>query len=189
MKILRAFVLSSLVIIGASLAEAAPKGSKNPVVTIDTPLGTFEVELYMQEVPKTVQNFLTKVKKEHFNGTTFHRLVPQFVIQGGDPNSKDNDPSNDGYGGGQMEVEPRTLSNRKGTIAMASSSRQQPINSQSDSQFFINLSDNSPLDEMGFIPFGKVTKGMDIVDTIAKQKRDQRDRPVENISMKISLKP
>jgi cyclophilin family peptidyl-prolyl cis-trans isomerase len=163
---------------------------EKPVVVIDTDLGQIEIELFPKDAPKTTLNFVSKTLAKEFDGTTFHRLVPGFVIQGGDPLSKDADPANDGYGGEQMEAEPRKKSNLRGTISMASSSRTQPIDSQSDAQFFINLDDKcARLDQMGFIPFGKVVKGMEVVDAIAKQPRDMRDRPLKNITIKgISIK-
>lgn len=161
-----------------------------PVVLLDTDLGQIEIELFAKEAPNTVLNFINKTLAGAFDGTTFHRLVPGFVIQGGDPLSKDSDPANDGYGGEQMGVEPRKKSNLRGTISMASSSRVQPIDSQSDAQFFINLDDQcARLDQMGFIPFGRVVRGMEVVDKIAKQPRDMRDRPLKNITItKVSIK-
>lgn len=163
---------------------------EKPIVILDTDLGQIEIELFPKDAPKTTLNFVSKALAKSFDGTTFHRLVPGFVIQGGDPLSKDADPSNDGYGGEQMEAEPRKKSNLRGTISMASSSRVQPIDSQSDAQFFINLDDKcARLDQMGFIPFGKVVKGMEVVDVIAKQPRDMRDRPLKNITIKsITIK-
>lgn len=188
MKIPQMFFVMALVLTVTGTGETAVKNTKNPIVVILTELGNIEIELFYQEAPKTTENFTKKVQERYFDGTTFHRLVPQFVIQGGDPNSKDQDSSNDGYGGGQMDVEPRKLSNQKATIAMASSSRSQPITSQSDSQFFINLADNIGLDRLGFIPFGKVVKGLDIVERISQQKRDAQDRPLKNIVLKIRPK-
>lgn len=166
------------------------KMMEKPVVVLDTDFGQIEIELFPKDAPQTVLNFVSKTLARSFDGTTFHRLVPDFVIQGGDPLSKDSDPANDGYGGEQMGAEPRKKSNLRGTISMASSSRAQPIDSQSDAQFFINLDDKcTRLDQMGFIPFGQVVKGMEVVDLIAKQPRDMRDRPTKNITIKsISIK-
>ena len=160
-------------------AEAQDKGTVTAIVTTD--LGKITIELQPEKAPKTVANFIRQAKAKAFDGTTFHRVVPGFVIQGGDPLSKDNDPSNDGTGGGTMGVEPRKLSNIKGTISMASASRNVPINSQSDAQFFINLIDNLGLDQYGFIPFGTVTAGMDIVGKIAQSSRDKNDRPLKDV--------
>ncbi len=174
-------VLLTILIGGIFLVNAEAQEKNTVTVVVDTDLGKITIELQPGKAPKTVANFLRQSKAKAFNGTTFHRVVPGFVIQGGDPLSKDNDPSNDGTGGGTMGVEPRQLSNIKGTISMASASRTMPINSQSDAQFFINLNDNLGLDQYGFIPFGKVTAGLDIVGKIAQQARDKNDRPLKNI--------
>jgi peptidyl-prolyl cis-trans isomerase B (cyclophilin B) len=159
-------------------------------VTLATEEGDIVIEVKGSLAPNAAGNFVALAECGFFDGVIFHRLVPGFVIQGGDPLSKDADPSNDGFGGNQMEAEPRKLSNLRGTVSMASSSRMQPIDSQSDMQFFINLEDKcARLDVMGFIPFGKVVAGMDVVDKIAKQPRDQRDRPLKNVTIKsITIK-
>jgi len=156
--------------------------------TLVTDFGNIKLELSPKNSPKTVANFIAKSKAGAFDGTTFHRLVPGFVIQGGDPLSKDADQTNDGFGGGKMGVEPRKLSNKRGTVSMASSSRKQPIDDQSDAQFFINLDDGcARLDGMGFIPFARVVKGIEVVDKIASQPRDENDRPLKNIVIKKVL--
>jgi peptidyl-prolyl cis-trans isomerase B (cyclophilin B) len=156
--------------------------------TLVTDFGNIKLELATKSSPMTVANFIAKSKAGAFDGTTFHRLVPGFVIQGGDPLSKDADQTNDGFGGDKMGVEPRKLSNKRGTVSMASSSRQQPIADQSDAQFFINLDDKcARLDGMGFIPFARVVKGMEVVDKIAKQPRNENDRPLKNIVIKKVL--
>ena len=153
--------------------------------TLVTDFGDIKLELATKSSPKTVANFIAKAKAGAFDGTTFHRLVPGFVIQGGDPLSKDADPGNDGFGGEKMGVEPRKLSNKRGTMSMASSSRKAPIADQSDAQFFINLDDKcARLDGMGFIPFARVVKGLEVVDKIAKQPRDENDRPLKNVVIK-----
>lgn len=163
------------------MVNAEAKDKSKVIAVLSTDLGKITIELQPEKAPKTVANFLQKAKSKDFDGTTFHRLVPGFVIQGGDPLSKDNDPTNDGTGGELMGVEARNLSNTRGSISMASASRAIPINSQSDAQFFINLNDNPGLDQYGFIPFGKVTAGMDVVGKIAQQARDKNDRPVKDI--------
>lgn len=170
---------------------AAPSASADvtkfvkPHALLVTDFGTIELELRTKDAPISVLNFMNKAVAKAFDGTTFHRLVPGFVIQGGDPNSKDADPTNDGYGGERMDAEPRKLSNLRGTVSMASSSRAVPIADQSDAQFFINLDDGcARLDGMGFIPFAKVVKGMDVVDVIAKQPRGTNDRPTKNVTIK-----
>lgn len=177
-------LLGALIILlwgGIFLVHAEAQEKETVTAIVKTDLGKITIELQPGKAPKTVANFIQQAKSKAFDGTTFHRVVPGFVIQGGDPLSKDNDPSNDGTGGGTMGVEPRKLSNVKGTISMASASRNVPINSQSDAQFFINLNDNLGLDQYGFIPFGKVTAGMDIVGKIAQSSRDKNDRPLKDV--------
>ena len=181
--------------IPAKLAEtpAAPTAGQgttdvtkfvNPHAVLTTGFGAIEIELMTKDAPISALNFINKAVAKAFDGTTFHRLVPGFVIQGGDPNSKDADPNNDGMGGDRMDAEPRKHSNLRGTVSMASSSRAAPIADQSDMQFFINLDDQcARLDGMGFIPFGKVVKGMDVVDIIAKQPRGANDRPTKNVTI------
>lgn len=179
-KTILTLVLALMILSGQALAKK--------YATLVTDFGNIKLELAAKSSPKTVANFIAKAKAGAFDGTTFHRLVPGFVIQGGDPLSKDTDPANDGFGGDKMEVEPRKLSNKRGTVSMASSSRQQPIADQSDAQFFINLDDKcARLDGMGFIPFARVVKGMEVVDTIAKQPRNENDRPLKNIVIKKVL--
>ncbi len=174
-------IVMTILIGGIFLANLEAQDKDTATAVITTELGKITIELQPGKAPKTAANFLQQAKTKAFDGTTFHRVVPGFVIQGGDPLSKDNDPSNDGTGGGTMGVEPRQLSNIKGTISMASASRNVPINSQSDAQFFINLNDNLGLDQYGFIPFGKVIAGMEIVGKIAQSPRDKNDRPLKNV--------
>jgi cyclophilin family peptidyl-prolyl cis-trans isomerase len=171
--------------LSAVLLTLASQALAKTYATIVTDFGEIKLELATKAAPKTVANFIAKAKAGAFDGTTFHRLVPGFVIQGGDPLSKDDDYTNDGFGGDKMVVEPRKNSNKRGTVSMASSSRTAPIADQSDAQFFINLDDKcARLDGMGFIPFARVVKGMEVVDKIAKQPRDNNDRPLKNIVIK-----
>ncbi|MEZ4812268.1 MAG: peptidylprolyl isomerase [Caldisericia bacterium] len=134
----------------------------NIVAVFETNYGTYEVTLWVGKAPIAAGNMADKIKAGFFNNLTFHRIVNGFVIQGGDP-------LGNGTGGGNMNVDPKFTgsSNVKGTIAMASSTTGNPMPYQSDAQFFINLGDNSFLDGSGFIAFGEVTKGMDVVDKIA----------------------
>ena len=131
-------------------------------VIMQTNMGVIEIGLYGNEAPLTVANFLQKVNDFKYNGLTFHRIVPGFVVQGGDP-------LGNGSGGEKMGVDPIGKNNNKrGSLAMASSDQNYPISHQSDMQFFVNLVDNTSLDGMGFIPFGEVTSGMEVVDKIAR---------------------
>lgn len=139
--------------------------TKNPVVTLETSKGTIKIELYPDKAPETVKNFLNYVEKKHYDGTIFHRVIPNFMIQGGGMNpglveKKTDSPIKNEAGNG--------LSNTKGTIAMARTG--QPHSATA--QFFINTADNLFLDKekardkWGYCVFGKVIEGMDVVDKI-----------------------
>jgi cyclophilin family peptidyl-prolyl cis-trans isomerase len=151
---------------GAMPAVAAAKGGK-PVVTITTSLGAIEVELDSDKAPITVKNFLEYVDAGFFDGTIFHRVIPDFMIQGG------------GFGTDSKQKTTRAaikneaangLKNARGTIAMARTN----VVDSATAQFFINVKDNDFLNyrspdpkEYGYAVFGHVTKGMDVVDKIA----------------------
>ncbi|NLI40150.1 MAG: peptidylprolyl isomerase [Caldisericales bacterium] len=127
-------------------------------IVFETNYGIFEIALY-SDAPIASKNLIDKANSGFYNGLTFHRVVKGFVIQGGDP-------LGNGTGGNTMGLDPRGLhQSKRGTISMASANIE--VN-QSDAQFFINLVDNFRLDEMGFIAFGEVTKGMEVVDKIAE---------------------
>ncbi|MBY0458656.1 MAG: peptidyl-prolyl cis-trans isomerase [Gemmataceae bacterium] len=137
----------------------------NPVVVIETSHGTIKVELFEDKAPVTVKNFLQYVEDKHYDGTVFHRVISDFMIQGGgfEPGMKEKktrDPIKNESSNG--------LSNLKGTIAMA---RTNEPNSAT-AQFFINVKDNNFLDKakardgVGYCVFGRVIEGMDVVDKI-----------------------
>ncbi len=136
--------------------------------TIDTAKGVIELELYPQDAPKTVTNFSTLASNKFYDGVTFHRVEPGFVIQGGDPLSRDTDPRNDGTGGYSIyggkfedELNPETKSYQEGytegTLAMANSGP-----NTNGSQFFIMWEDKLDLPK-SYTIFGKVTSGMEVV--------------------------
>lgn len=135
---------------------------------INTAKGIIEVEFYPQDAPKTVANFATLAANKFYDGVTFHRVEPGFVIQGGDPLSRDNDPRNDGTGGTSIyggkfedELNPETASYQagytEGTLAMANSGP-----NTNGSQFFIMWADKTDLPK-NYTIFGKVTSGMEVV--------------------------
>lgn len=161
---LTCLLIASVVSI-AMLPAVSPVAAadKNPVVVMETSMGTIEIELFPQKAPITVANFLAYVEAKHYDGTIFHRVIKTFMIQGGGflPGMKEKDTraeiKNESYNG---------LSNERGTIAMA---RKNDPDSAS-AQFFINVVDNKGLDKSdrnpGYCVFGKVTVGMDVVDKI-----------------------
>ena len=146
------------------------------------------IEFYDKDAPKTVANFKKLAKEGFYNGTTFHRVIPGFMIQGGDPNSKDNDRSNDGAGGPGYTV-PAEIKreHKRGTVATARLGDQvNPKKESSGSQFFINVNDNVGLNG-GYTVFGNVIAGMDVADKIVNVPRDTRDNPNEKVEMKVSI--
>jgi peptidyl-prolyl cis-trans isomerase A (cyclophilin A) len=159
----------------------------NPVVVLETSQGTIKIELFEDEAPISTANFLSYADKGFYNDTVFHRVIPDFMIQGGgfaaDMSRKQTDPAikNEAENG---------LKNLRGTLAMA---RTQAEDSAT-AQFFINLKDNAFLDHgergFGYAVFGKVTSGMDVVDKIAAvetaAKGGHTDVPVEPVLIKTA---
>lgn len=156
---------------------------KNPVAILETSKGIIKVELYKNDAPKTVQNFITLAEKNYYNGLIFHRVIKDFVIQGGDPfcGTKDKD-SLCGTGGPGYQFADELDSNtqsakegyKKGVMAMANSGP-----NTNGSQFFIMLKD-TPL-PYRYAIFGKVILGQDAVDAIGGTKTNANDRPTEPI--------
>lgn len=164
--------------------------AQNPRVLIETSKGDIEVELFEKEAPVTVANFLSYVKKGHYDGTIFHRVISDFVVQGGGltPDMKEKptaDPIENEAGNG--------LKNERMTLSMARTSAPH----SATSQFYINLKYNRPLDRKysqdnyGYCVFGKVVKGEEIVDQIAKVKtgrvKGSGDVPIEPITLKRAM--
>jgi len=147
--------------------------AKNPVVVVETNFGTIELELYWKETPKTAESFLYLVNKGYYNDLIFHRIVPNFVIQGGDP-------MGDGTGGPGYNVpfEKADTKHLRGSLGMA---RSQDPNS-GGSQFYICLRDLPNLDG-NYVVFGKVVKGMDVVDKIAQVPTGPGDFPEKQVIM------
>jgi peptidyl-prolyl cis-trans isomerase B (cyclophilin B) len=148
---------------------------KNPIVVMETNHGPIEIELYWKESPKLAENFLRLVNSGFYNGLTFHRIVPGFVIQGGDPLG--NGTGGPGY---NLPDEPTVKKHERGAIAMARGRE-----GNSGSQFYICLSTErtAHLDQQNFTVFAHVIKGMDVVDKIASVPRGPGDKPTESVVM------
>jgi cyclophilin family peptidyl-prolyl cis-trans isomerase len=152
------------------------------MVRFETSHGGFTVELFAEDAPKTVENFLRYVDEGFFDGTIFHRIVPGFVIQGGGLTSDFS--QKDTHTPVKNESDNGVL-NERGTLSMA---RTQEIHSAT-SQFFVNLVDNAFLDhrpgQYGYAVFGRVTDGMDVIDRIAAvrtgRRRGYTDAPLEDV--------
>ena len=157
--------------------------SRKPHVVLVTKYGEIEIELDNQAAPKHTENFLKLVEQRFYVGTTFHRVIPGTLIQGGDPNSKDTDRSNDGQGGPGYNLDAEIkLPHKRGSVGAARLSDQaNPKRESSGSQFYICLADLPQLDQGGYTVFGQVVRGMDVVEKIANVKRDARDNPIRPV--------
>lgn len=154
---------------------------KNPIVTIEMENGgVMKVELYPDIAPNTVANFISLVEKGFYNGTIFHRVIPGFMIQGGDPEGT-------GMGGPGYRIQGEFTANRfennlkhtKGVISMARSGHPD----SAGSQFFIMVADAPHLDGQ-YASFGKVTEGIQVADQIVSVAANYSDRPLEDQRMK-----
>ena len=155
--------------------------SGNEVAVIQTTLGDIELELQNDIAPGHVKNFKDLAEKGFYDGTTFHRVIPGFMIQGGDPNTKSDDRSTHGMGGPgyTIKAEFSSTPHTRGVLSMARS--QDP--DSAGSQFFVVVKDSSFLDNQ-YTVFGRVTKGMEVVDKIVSVPRDSKDNPDEKVEMK-----
>ncbi len=172
------------------IAVVIMAGSAGPVLAediavIETKYGNIEVEFFSDKAPGHVKNFKTLAKTGFYDGTLFHRVIPGFMVQGGDPNSKSADRDRHGTGGPgySIKAEFNDTKHQRGVLSMA---RSQDPNS-AGSQFFIVVRDSNFLDGQ-YTAFGRVIKGMDVADKIVGAARDPRDNPVESIAMKITIK-
>jgi peptidyl-prolyl cis-trans isomerase B (cyclophilin B) len=151
---------------------------------IHTKFGEVTLEFFPEVAPNHVNSFIELSQKEFYNGTTFHRVVPNFVIQGGDPNSKNPDRSKHGMGGpgNNLKAEFSNKPHKRGTLSMARAAHPD----SAGSQFFICMADTPSLDGK-YTVFGEVIKGMDVVDKIVSQPRDARDNPNDRIEMTVEI--
>lgn len=156
------------------------------VVVIETDFGNIVIDLFENQAPVHAMNFKKLVNATYFDGTTFHRVIKNFVIQGGDILSRDSNPLNDGTGGPGYTLPPEIgMKHYRGSVASARQSDAiNPEKRSNGSQFYICLKDLPHLDKMGYTVFGKVISGMDVVDKISTVDTDRRDRPMKDVIMK-----
>lgn len=171
---------------GASDAEGAKKmeAKKTQKAVIETKHGNMEIKFFPDVAPKHVDNFVKLAKEGFYDGTIFHRVIPGFMIQGGDPNTKGPDTRMYGTGGPGWSVpaEFNEIPHKRGILSMA---RSQDPNS-AGSQFFIVVKDSNFLDRQ-YTVFGEVTSGMEVADKIVNSPRNPRDLPNERIEMKVKI--
>jgi cyclophilin family peptidyl-prolyl cis-trans isomerase len=157
--------------------EEIEEPKMNRIATIETNLGKIKIELNEEKSPKTTANFITLAQSGFYNGIIFHRVIPDFMIQGGDPTGT-------GMGGSDQNVEDEFsngLSHEKGVISMANSGP-----GSASSQFFITLKETPWLNGKHTV-FGKVVEGQDVVENISNVPRDSSDKPNDDVKM-LSVK-
>lgn len=177
--------------------------AKGPKATIKTNHGDIEIQLFPEQAPKTVENFIALAKDGYYDGIIFHRVIPDFMIQGGDPTGT-GAGGESSFGGSFEDEFSQELFNLKGALSMANAGP-----NTNGSQFFIVSNENVPSQMMGQMEdagypaevieaykdggtpwldfhhtvFGQVTKGLDIVQEISKVDRDAQDRPADDVVM------
>jgi peptidyl-prolyl cis-trans isomerase B (cyclophilin B) len=163
--------------------EEVKKMSEQQAV-IHTKLGDITLKFFPDLAPNHVNNFIELAKKGFYNGTIFHRVVPKFVIQGGDPNSKKPDRSKHGMGGPgyTVKAEFSKKPHKRGTLSMARSAHPD----SAGSQFFICVAD-APFLDGKYTVFGEVVKGMEVADKIVSLPRDGNDNPNDRIEMTVDV--
>ncbi len=159
--------------------------SKGARAKIKTKFGEIEVKFFPDVAPKHVENFIKLAKEGFYNGTIFHRVIPGFMIQGGDPNTKDTlkkDTYGQGGPGYTLKAEFSDIPHKRGILSMARASDPDTAGSQ----FFIVIEDSRFLDNK-YTVFGEVTKGIGVADKIVNVKRDERDNPNERVEMTVII--
>jgi peptidyl-prolyl cis-trans isomerase B (cyclophilin B) len=165
--------------------QAQPASGNIPRAIIETKFGSMEIRFFPEKAPKHVENFIKLAKSGFYDKTIFHRVIPGFMIQGGDPNTKD-EKAKSTYGTGgpgyNVKAEFNDRPHVRGAVSMARS--QDP--DSAGSQFFIVVKD-SPFLNGKYTVFGEVVKGMEVADKIVSQPRDARDNPLERIEMTVKI--
>ncbi len=165
---------------------------QDPRVIISTKFGEMEIRFYPDDAPRHVENFLALAKMGFYNGTTFHRVIPKFMIQGGDPLSRNADRSQHGTGGPGYLLNPEINDrpHKRGTVSTAKMGREAggtALLDDNGSQFFICVADSGGLDRR-YTGIGEVVRGVEIADKIVALPRDENDNPLERVEMTITVK-
>jgi cyclophilin family peptidyl-prolyl cis-trans isomerase len=170
-------------------SAATPQDTTEELIELKTNFGTMYMWLY-KETPQHRSNFLNLAKEQYFDSTTFHRCVKNFVIQGGDPNSKDADTTNDGSGGPgytiPAEIDTSLFKHKRGAVGAARTNN--PAKASSGSQFYIVLpKGGTPTLDNNYTVFGEIIGGMEVADTIVLQPQNAKNRPYTDIRMDINI--
>lgn len=163
----------------------ADGAGKAPRVVLKTKFGEMEIVFFPELAPKHVESFLTLAKKGYFNGTIFHRVIPGFMIQGGDPNTKDPSKQSTFGTGGPGYTVPAEFNKIPHERGILSAARTADPNS-AGSQFFIMVAKSPNLDGQ-YTVFGEVVKGIEVADKVVSQPRDRRDMPLERIEITVEV--
>ena len=194
MRFFRVTFVSLLCFLSITLAHAQMKNQtftpeeikkmSETTATLETKFGNIELKFFPDVAPNHVKNFIELAKKGFYDGTTLHRVIPKFMIQGGDPNSKNPDRSKHGTGGPgyTVKAEFSDKPHKRGTLSTARSAHPD----SAGSQFFICVADAPNLNKK-YTVFGEVVSGMEVVDKIVSQPRDPRDNPLERVEMKVKI--
>lgn len=191
LRVLFIFLSVLILVNNVSAKDAKKQYSKEEIkkmsettAVIETKFGSVELRFFPDVAPGHVDNFISLAKKGFYDGTTFHRVIPGFMIQGGDPNSKNPDRSKHGMGGPgyTIKAEFNKKPHKRGTLSMARAMHPD----SAGSQFFICVVDTPFLDGQ-YTVFGEVVKGMDVADKIVNVPRDKADNPIDRVEMKIKV--
>ena len=177
-------LIRNLVVVLLSTLLLTALVSAEEIAVIETKFGKIEIQFFEDKAPGHVKNFKDLANKGFYDGTVFHRVIPGFMIQGGDPNTKGDDRSTHGIGGPgySIKAEFNDIPHKRGVLSMARS--QDP--DSAGSQFFVVLKDSGFLDGQ-YTAFGKVLSGMTVADQIVNVPRDRKDNPNEKIKMKVKV--
>jgi cyclophilin family peptidyl-prolyl cis-trans isomerase len=165
----------------ATAGEKKPASHyENKVAELHTSAGEIDIRFFPDVAPNHVKNFIDLAEKGFYNGTKFHRVIPDFMIQGGDPNTVSGSPSTWGTGGSgtYINAEFNAVKHKRGIVSMARSSSPD----SASSQFFIMVADTPSLDNQ-YSVFGQVTKGMDVADKIVSAPTGAQNRPIDPVKI------
>lgn len=182
-KILSAIFIVLIIGVGGFLSYeliSSSKHNKDQIAVLETNKGVIKIKLFKDKAPKTVDNFIKLANQSFYDGVKFHRMIKDFMIQTGDPNSKDNNWDDDGTGGPgyKFDDEINDIKLTKGKVAMANSGP-----NTNGSQFFIVTAASTPWLDGKHTVFGEVIEGMDVVAAIenVKTDKDKNDHPAEDV--------
>lgn len=194
-KLILLSVLTAIITLSSCKKDESPEITETPsgeeIIEISTNFGSMYMWLY-KSTPKHRENFLKLAKESYFDSTTFHRIIRNFVIQGGDPNSKDSIKTNDGNGGPGYTIPLElhdSIKHIRGAVGAAREGDDvNPLKASNGSQFYICMSATQTQHlNNNYTVFGFIMKGMDVADKIVVQSKDANNRPINDIKMSVKV--